>query len=256
VYPAHWTVGAAEMTLVVVDHARHPLSSSVSECERQASAGTDDGAARMSATTARIQIPDVRLTSTRSTSALPSGWHQYQAPSFDTVTDAEDDDISSTFSARTGRARRGVCSQTQTQAQEQQQYAMEQWGRKVGHVVATHTDGKWIVVGGDNNVLQVRLVVVATISQPTRPHVLLLLPLNHIEIEPHAVYPMHVTGLSPAPTQRAHVAHQHFLRAIAVRTHSWRRCSARHRRPVRQPREGRARVGMGSRGLWESWGVH
>lgn len=36
-----------------------------------------------------------------------------------------------------------------------QSRAMEQWGRKVGSIVGIQTDGKWVVLAGDDNTLQV-----------------------------------------------------------------------------------------------------
>jgi hypothetical protein len=36
-----------------------------------------------------------------------------------------------------------------------QNRAMEQWGRKVGRIVGIQTDGKWVVLAGDDNTLQV-----------------------------------------------------------------------------------------------------
>lgn len=39
------------------------------------------------------------------------------------------------------------------------QASVEQWNRKLRHVVATDTDGKWVVIAGaDNNIIQVYLL--------------------------------------------------------------------------------------------------
>jgi hypothetical protein len=39
-----------------------------------------------------------------------------------------------------------------------QNLLMQQWGRKVGNIVGIQTDGKWVVLAGDDNTLQVRRI--------------------------------------------------------------------------------------------------
>jgi hypothetical protein len=73
--------------------------------------------------TVHTESQDVNLTSSRNTTALRSGWFT------DPVTDEDGQVI----------------------------VPADEWANKVGGVVATETDGKWVVLAGNDNTLQVRI---------------------------------------------------------------------------------------------------
>jgi len=78
----------------------------------------------------------VGITTTRHATAVGNGWLPYHPPlsSPSGSSDDETDDL------------HHIIAQTR---------AMEQWGRKVGNIVGIQTDGKWVVLAGDDNTLQV-----------------------------------------------------------------------------------------------------
>ena len=217
VYPAHWTAGAAELTITV---------------------GHFTGAGSQ----ATAWHPDVRIVSSRTASAMPNGWHELPtaaAPTLSSLEDREDpsegegegvgdnegeedgfgadseytpcSNSTSASAASTSafastskfasvpspdgsQSRHGVRNSAQRAAsslskpfaqhvrdERGRKYtsiaqvpasatpgdltmrlkvtnAMEQWTRKLSNVVGTQTDGKWIVIAGNDNVLQVSSV--------------------------------------------------------------------------------------------------
>lgn len=207
VYPAHWTAAAAEIAISVVQH-HHP---------------TDAGSR---ATTGQ---PDVRILSSRTASAMPTGWHEIPTVIASTISSSDDEDqteedegggegdevgedetqaasgwvpsVPSTsvptptssasallskpatvpsssqnqgrsdvrnatpsrlapppHARRDGRDHKSHSTLPTHRVRSGIANAMEQWGRKIGNVVGTQTDGKWIVIAGNDNVLQVSFV--------------------------------------------------------------------------------------------------
>lgn len=216
VYPAHWTAAAAELAISVVHSA-------------------DQTTTRLMGTAAGP--PDVRIVSSRTASAMPTGWHEMPVAEVSSLSPLDDEEVppegegggdggkqrgedeshadmgstqsvastsrsgsasaskivlSSSQSRNNGdpsnpaqrRRRSDAISSTSTHphvrnersrrvrstytalAPESAAFgdpmgrlraanAMEQWGRKVSNVVGTQTDGKWIVIAGNDNILQV-----------------------------------------------------------------------------------------------------
>jgi hypothetical protein len=214
VYPAHWTAGAAELTITVGHFT-----------------GAGNQATANPAETTRMTAwqPDVRIVSSRTASAMPNGWHELPTPATPTLSHLEDKEdlsegegegagdnegeecgfgadfecvhaqcsnststsaasTSSAFGPDVSQSPNGIGNSTQRAAsslskpfaqhvgdRKDSKYtsiaqvpasvtsggltmrlkAMEQWTRKLGNVISTQTDGKWIVIAGNDNVLQV-----------------------------------------------------------------------------------------------------
>lgn len=153
VYPAHWTVGAAELTITVSP----PSSSSSSSPSRGLGLG----------------LPDVRVIASRTASAIPTGWAETPVGLATSVLQADDqwqgseDDVASSSRLPSGGGMYSRPGAVNFQSSFSQRFhqrsaydgavdgAVEQWNRKMGNVVGTQTDGKWVVIAGSDNVLQV-----------------------------------------------------------------------------------------------------
>lgn len=121
VYPAHWTVGAAEMTIVL---------------------------------TPGDPSPDLYVTSSRTASAMHSGWLNTLASTSDD--DEAENPTNSGTGPTTGGHSHQLVSTESSSLTERSNRAQEQWGRKVGgRIISTQTDGKYLVLAGGDNVLQV-----------------------------------------------------------------------------------------------------
>jgi hypothetical protein len=225
VYPAHWTAAAAELAISVIHH-HHSTD--------DGNQATTDSTGTMGHVNGR---PEVRILSSRTASAMPTGWHEIPVGITSTLSPSDDEDggggdgagedepqadsewapsvrstsasvsastssgststskpatvpssgqnqgrgdvrnatpwrsepspsKSTTHARRDGRDRKRSHSTSASHALTLATHrdltmrlrianAMEQWGRKVGNVVGTQTDGKWIVIAGNDNVLQV-----------------------------------------------------------------------------------------------------
>ncbi|KAF8306331.1 hypothetical protein DL93DRAFT_230756 [Clavulina sp. PMI_390] len=173
VYPAHWTAGAAELGISI---STIPASLS-----------------------GKPPMPDVRITSSRTCSAITNGWgetpfgilsrplagvHGQNEDEGDQDEEDEDEEdpwrtvapvpstpVSSLLPFPTSFASTSSAAPVPTTAnlstpagmtslareelvRRRYERAVEQYSRKIGHVVGIQTDGKWIVVAGGNNVLQ------------------------------------------------------------------------------------------------------
>lgn len=165
VYPSHWSVGASELILTLTPH--HHRHHRAHQTHSSLDVDVD------------IDI-DIDITSSRNVSAIQAGWSP-SSPSLSSSLYSSDDDLDPP-----------ILSPQSVQPQSQAHLkGISQWNRKVGNVAATQTDGKWVILAGDDNTLQVHHNFPLTSHRPDRSDLVLSLIRSTAYTDHHPHPPSH-----------------------------------------------------------------